>query len=88
MESLQAKGTWEDVDMATCSPLPTLPVFQIKRTVNGEFERCWTRIVAGGKHQEYDGKYTDTCPPVIEWTIVRLFLYCHVFSPGKRYKSM
>jgi hypothetical protein len=43
MESLQAKGTWEDVDMAPCPPLPTHPVLRIKRTVNGEFERCKTR---------------------------------------------
>jgi Reverse transcriptase (RNA-dependent DNA polymerase) len=43
--------------------------------VNGEFERCKTRIVAGGDHQEYGVKYTDTYAPVIEWTIVRLFLY-------------
>jgi Reverse transcriptase (RNA-dependent DNA polymerase) len=75
MESLQAKGTWEDVDVATCPPLPTHPVLQIKRTVNGEFERSKTRIVAGGDHQEYGANYTDTYASVIEWTIVRLFLY-------------
>jgi Reverse transcriptase (RNA-dependent DNA polymerase) len=46
---------------------------QIKRTVHGEFERCKTRIVAGGDHQEYGVSYTDTNTPVIEWTIVRLF---------------
>jgi Reverse transcriptase (RNA-dependent DNA polymerase) len=60
MESLQAKGTWADVDVATCPPLPTHPVLQIKRTVNGEFERCKTRIVAGGDHQEYGVNCTDT----------------------------
>jgi hypothetical protein len=72
MESLQAKGTWVDVAVATCPPLPTHPDLQIKRTVNGEFERCKTRIVAGGDHQEYGVNYTDTYAPVIEWTIVRL----------------
>jgi hypothetical protein len=75
MESLQAIGTWVDVDVATCPPLPAHPVLQIKRTVNGEFERCKTRIVAGGDHQEYGVNYTDTYAPVIEWTIARLFLY-------------
>jgi Reverse transcriptase (RNA-dependent DNA polymerase) len=81
MESLQAKGTWVDVDVATCPPLPTHPVLQIKRTVSGEFERCKTLIVAGGDHQEYGVNYTDTYAPVIEWTIVRLFLYLScVFS--------
>jgi hypothetical protein len=60
MESLQEKGTWEDVDMATCPHYYTHPVLQIKRTVNGEFERCKTRIVAGGDHQEYGLNYTDT----------------------------
>jgi hypothetical protein len=88
MESLQAKGTWVDVDVATCPPLPTHPVLQIKRTVNGEFERCKTRIVAGGDHQEYGVNYTDTYAPVIEWTIVRLFYICRVFSPGKKYKLL
>jgi hypothetical protein len=29
MESLQTRGTWEDVDVATCPPLPTHPVLQI-----------------------------------------------------------
>jgi Reverse transcriptase (RNA-dependent DNA polymerase) len=81
MESLQAQGTWVDVDMATCPPIPTHPVLQIKRTVNGEFERCTTRIVAGGDHQEYGVNYTDTYAPVIEWTVVRLSLYLScVFS--------
>jgi Reverse transcriptase (RNA-dependent DNA polymerase) len=75
MESLQAEGTWVDVDVATCPPLPTHPVLQIKGTVNGEFERCKTRIVAGGDHQEYGVNYSETYAPVIEWTIVRLFLY-------------
>jgi hypothetical protein len=50
MESLQAKRTWVDVDVATCPALPTHPVLQIKRTVNGEFERGKTFIVAGGDH--------------------------------------
>jgi Reverse transcriptase (RNA-dependent DNA polymerase) len=81
MESLQAKWACVDVDVATCSPLPTHPVLQIKRTVNGEFERCETRIVAGGDHQEYGVDYTDNYASVIEWTIVRLFLYLScVFS--------
>jgi hypothetical protein len=75
VEASQAKGTWVDVDVATCPPLPTHPDLQIKRTVNGEFERRKTRIVAVGDHQEYGVKYTDTYAPVIEWTIVRLFLY-------------
>jgi Reverse transcriptase (RNA-dependent DNA polymerase) len=75
MESLQAKGVWEDVDMATCPPLPTHPVLQIKRTVNGELERCKARIVAGGDHQEYGINCTDSYAPVIEWTIVRTILY-------------
>jgi Reverse transcriptase (RNA-dependent DNA polymerase) len=49
--------------------------------VNGEFERCKTRIVARGDHQEYGVNYTETNVPVIEWTIVRLFLYLScVFS--------
>jgi Reverse transcriptase (RNA-dependent DNA polymerase) len=52
-----------------------------KRTVNGEFDRCKTRIVAGGDHQEYGVNCTGTYAPVIEWTIVRLFLYLScVFS--------
>jgi hypothetical protein len=81
MESLQAKETWEDVDVATCPPLPTHPVLQIKRSANGELERCKTRIVAGGDHQEYGVNYTGTYAPVIEWTIVRLFLcLSRVFS--------
>jgi hypothetical protein len=75
MESLLAKGTWVDVDVATCPPLPTHPVLQIKRVVKGEFERCETRIVAGGDNQEYGVNYTNTFATVIEWTIVRLFLY-------------
>jgi hypothetical protein len=83
MESLQAKGTWVDVDAATCPPLPTHPVLQIKRTVNGDFERCKTGIVAGGDHQEYGVNYTDTYAPVIEWTIVRPFYICRVFLVGK-----
>jgi Reverse transcriptase (RNA-dependent DNA polymerase) len=75
MESLQENGTWVDVDVATCPPLPTHPVLHIKRTVNGEFKSCKTGIVAGGDHQEYGVNYTDTSASVIEWTIERLFLY-------------
>jgi Reverse transcriptase (RNA-dependent DNA polymerase) len=61
--------------LAICPLLPTHPVLQIKRTVNGEFERYKTRIVAGGDHQGCGVDCTGTYAPVIEWTIVRLFLY-------------
>jgi hypothetical protein len=91
MESLPAKGTWVDVDVATFGPHPTHPVLHIKKTVNGEFERCQTRIIAGGDHQEYGVNYTDSYAQVIEWTIVRLFLYyyiCRVLSRGKKYKLL
>jgi hypothetical protein len=67
--------------VATCPPLSTHPVLHIKWTVNGEFEKYETRIVAGGEHQEYGVNYTDIYAPVIEWTIVRLILYLScVFS--------
>jgi Reverse transcriptase (RNA-dependent DNA polymerase) len=74
MESLLANGTCVDADVATCPPLPTHPVLHIKGTVNGEYEICKSRIVAGGDHQDYSVNYTDTYAPVIELTIVRLFL--------------
>jgi Reverse transcriptase (RNA-dependent DNA polymerase) len=61
--------------VASCPPLPTHPDLQIKRMVNGEFERGKTRIVAGGDHQEYGVNYSDTYASVIEWTIVPLSLY-------------
>jgi hypothetical protein len=31
MEISQAKGTWEALNVATCPPLPTHPVLQIKK---------------------------------------------------------
>jgi Reverse transcriptase (RNA-dependent DNA polymerase) len=85
MESLQAKGTWVDVDVAISHRFRLIQFCKYfdKRTVTGEFDRCKTRIVAGGDHQEYGVKYTDAYAPVIEWTIVRLFLYLScVFSWG------
>jgi Reverse transcriptase (RNA-dependent DNA polymerase) len=64
----------------TASDLSSFANLLIKRTVTGEFERRKTRIVAGGDHQEYGVNYTDTYAPVIEWTIVRLFLYLSCVS--------
>jgi hypothetical protein len=62
----------------------TRRLIQITRTVNGEFELCKTRIVAGGDHQEYGVIYTDTYAPAIDWTILRPCFYIVVcFLLGK-----
>jgi hypothetical protein len=80
------KRTWVDVDVATCPPLPTHPVWQIKRTVNGEFENVkhaslqvetiknMASITLTPMHQLLSGRSCDS------------FNICRVFSREKKYK--
>lgn len=50
-------------------------VLNVKRGGNGEIERFKSWVLAGGNHQTYDVDYLETYAPVVEFTIVRMFLY-------------
>ena len=85
-QSLEDKGTWTVVEDESSVPsaLPTHPVFKIKRLSGGVFERCKTRIVAGGNHQTFGVDYHETHAPVVDFATVRFFLRLAVIFSWER----
>ena len=86
-QSLEDKGTWtviEDESTLVTSPLPTHAVFKIKRLPGGVFERCKTRVVAGGNYQIFGVDYHETHAPVVDFATVRFFLRLAVIFSWKR----
>lgn len=74
-QSIEDNDTWESVDAPKGVPLPTHVVLNVKRDANGEVDRFKARIVAGGNRQTYGVDYLDTYAPVVDFSIVRMFLY-------------
>ena len=74
-KALNHMGTWEPADHAEHAPLPTHVVLKVKRNADGTIERFKSRIVAGGNHQVYGYDYMETYAPVVDFSVVRLFLY-------------
>ena len=85
-KSLEEKGTWSIVEDESKVPsaLPTHTVFKVKRLPGGVFERCKTRVVAGGNYQTYGVDYHDTHAPVVDFATVRVFLRLAVLFGWKR----
>lgn len=75
-KSLDDKGTWTVVDNENdiVFALPTHTVHNVKRVAGGVFERCKTRVVAGGNHQTFGVDYFETHAPVVDFATVRFFL--------------
>ena len=57
IKTLNHMGTWEPVDHAERTPLPTHVVLKVKRNADNTVERFRSRIVAGGNHQVYGYDY-------------------------------
>ena len=84
--SLEEKGTWTRVEDESTVPsaLPTHCVFKVKRLPGGVFERCKTRVVAGGNYQTFGVDYFETHAPVVDFATVRFFLRLAVIFSWKR----
>ena len=85
-KSLEDKGTWRLVENGcdVGSALPTHTVHNVKRLAGGIFERCKTRVVAGGNHQTFGVDYFETHAPVVDFATVRFFLRLAVIMSWKR----
>ena len=74
-QALDDIGTWTPDDHAEHAPLPTHIVLKVKRNTDNTIERFRARIVAGGNHQVYGYDYMETYAPVVDFSVVRIFLY-------------
>lgn len=74
-KSIQENETWKRDDNPKGVPLPTHTVLQVKRDAKGIVDRFKARIVAGGNHQVYGENYSETYAPVVEFSLVRVFIY-------------
>lgn len=85
-KSLDDKGTWTRVESTGDMPsaLPTHTVHSVKRRAGGVFERCKTRVVAGGNHQTFGVDYFETHAPVVDFATVRFFLCLSVIFSWTR----
>ena len=85
-QSLEEKGTWTLVEDESTVPsaLPTHCVFKVKRLPGGVFERCKTRVLAGGNYQVFGVDYFETHAPVVDFATVRFFLRLAVIFSWKR----
>ena len=75
LDSLHAKHTWTPDNSPGSKPLPTHVVLKVKRNADGSVDRFKARIVAGGNFQQYGTDYFDTYAPVVDFAMVRAFLY-------------
>lgn len=73
-KSIKENGTWIEDDEPQGVPLPTHVVLNIKRNSERQVDRFKARIVAGGNHQTYGVDYIETYAPVIDFSLVRMFL--------------
>ena len=74
-QSIEENDTWEFDDSPDGMPLPTHMVLNIKRDATGKVDRFKARLVAGGNHQVYGQNYLETYAPVVDFSLVRIFLY-------------
>lgn len=75
ISSLNELGAWVLDDVPQSQPLPTHVVLRIKRKKEATIERFKARIVAGGTHQIFGEKYLEAYDPVVNFSVVRIFLY-------------
>jgi hypothetical protein len=79
-DALDCKGTWVPDLKSHKQALPTHVILKVKRNADGSVERFKARIVAGGNHQQFGQDYFETYAPVVDFAIVRVFLYIAVCS--------
>ena len=73
--SIENNHTWVQDDLPDAGPLPTHVVLNVKRDSAGKVDRFKARMVAGGNYQVYGENYSETYAPVVDFSVVRLFLY-------------
>jgi Reverse transcriptase (RNA-dependent DNA polymerase) len=79
-DALDCKGTWVSDLKSHKLALPTHIILNVKRNAGGSVERLKARIVAGGNHQQFGEEYFVKYAPVVDFAIVRVFLYIAVCS--------
>jgi Reverse transcriptase (RNA-dependent DNA polymerase) len=80
IDALDCKGTWVSDLKSHKQTLPTHIILKAKRNADGSVERFKARIVEGGNHQQFGQDYFETYGPVVNFAIVRVFLYIAVCS--------
>jgi Reverse transcriptase (RNA-dependent DNA polymerase) len=79
-DALDCKGTWVPNLKSHKQALPTRVILKVKRNADGLVERFKARIVSGGNHQQICQDYFEKYTPVVDFAIVRVFLYITVCS--------
>jgi Reverse transcriptase (RNA-dependent DNA polymerase) len=79
-DALDCKGTWVPDLKPHKQALPTHVILKVKRNADVSVERYKARIVAGGNHQQFGQDYFETYAPVVDFSIVRVFLCIAVCS--------
>jgi Reverse transcriptase (RNA-dependent DNA polymerase) len=74
------KGTWVPDLKSHKQALPTHIILKAERNADGSVERFNALIVAGGNHEQFGQDYFETYAPVVDFAIVRVFLYIVVCS--------
>ena len=74
IEALEAKGTWEEVDLSDAETkiLPGTWTFKLKRRPDGTVKKYKARYCVRGNLQEGS---EETYAPVVSFSTVRLFLF-------------
>jgi histone deacetylase 1/2 len=49
-------------------------VYKIKRTLDGQIDRCKARLVAKGFNQQYEIDYFETFSPIIKPSTIRMVM--------------
>lgn len=78
LDSFESKDTWELDSKPQSKPLSTHVVCNVKRDAIGNVDRFKVRIVAGGNQRVLGLNYKETYAAVIQFVIVRIFLYLAV----------
>lgn len=76
-EELENSKTWKKVSRSSLrgkKPFPTHIVLKVKRNSNGDAVRFKARVVVGGNFQVRGVDYDEVYAPVVDFSIVRMFL--------------
>jgi hypothetical protein len=77
-EALEDKGTWVPDVHSRRQALLTHIILKVKHDTAGNVVRFKARIVACNNHQRYGEEYFETYAPVVDFALVRAFLYLAV----------
>jgi Reverse transcriptase (RNA-dependent DNA polymerase) len=79
-DALDCEGAWVSDLKSHEQVLSTHIILKVKLNPDGSVERFKDRIVAGGNHQQFGEFFFETYAPVVDFAIVRVFLYIAVCS--------